>query len=53
MKEYVYRRLWAVLNGTDTSEDFARLSTADRKAILEILRETKANLPDEWRRKAP
>jgi len=49
MKEYVYRRLWEVLSGKDTSEGFAHLTAADRGAILEILRETKSNLPDYWR----
>jgi hypothetical protein len=49
MKEYVYRRLWEVLSGKDTSEDFAHLSGANRRAILEILRETKPDLPDSWR----
>jgi hypothetical protein len=49
MKEYVYRRLWEVLSGQDSSEDFRHLSAADRRAILEILRATKSNLPDSWR----
>ena len=52
VKEYVYRRLWEVLSGQDTSEDFRHLTAADRSAILEILRETKSSLPDSWRRKA-
>jgi hypothetical protein len=49
VKDFVLRRLWDVLNGTDTSKDFAHLSAEDRRAILEILRETKANLPEYWR----
>ena len=36
-----YRRLDEVLRGVDTSEDFADLSAADRRAVLEILRATK------------
>jgi hypothetical protein len=52
VKEYVYRRLWEVLSGQDTSEEFRHLSAADRRAILEILRETKSSLPDSWRKKA-
>lgn len=44
----IYRRLWDVLSGKDNSEDFAHLSTADRRAIMEILRETKSNLPEYW-----
>jgi hypothetical protein len=46
VKDYVLRRLWEVLSGQDTSKAFAHLSAADRQAILEILRETKPNLPD-------
>jgi hypothetical protein len=40
VKSYVFRRLDEVLTGQDTSEPFAHLSAADRKAVLEILRET-------------
>jgi hypothetical protein len=40
-REYVYRRLWEVLSGKDQSKPFAHLSEADRKAVLEILQETK------------
>jgi NnrS protein len=46
--QYVYRRLLEVLTGKDTSETFAHLSTTDRRTILEILRDTKEALPDEW-----
>ena len=48
-KEYVYHRLLEVLSGQDSSPDFARLSAADRRDILEILLDTKSNLPPEWR----
>jgi len=47
-KGYVLHRLFEVLIGADQSADFARLSADDRKAILEILLETKAGLPAEW-----
>lgn len=40
-KEFVYRRLWEALSGTDKSADFAHLSEADRTAIREILSDTK------------
>src|SRR5436305_826062 len=43
-KEHVYRRLWEVLTGADAGKEYARLSAADRRAILEILRATKGNL---------
>lgn len=45
----VYRRLWEVLSGQDTSPEFARLTAPERKAILQILRATKKNLPAYWR----
>jgi hypothetical protein len=48
-KGYVYHRLLEVLSGTDQGQDFARLSAADRQAVLEILLETKHGLPQEWR----
>jgi hypothetical protein len=48
VKDYVFRRLWDVLTGEDTSKEFAHLSTADRRAILEILLDTKAGLPRSW-----
>jgi hypothetical protein len=48
-KEYVYRRLWEVLSGQDTSKDFAHLSPEDRTAIREILRDTKSGLPRYWK----
>ncbi|MDB5349001.1 MAG: hypothetical protein JWN86_248 [Planctomycetota bacterium] len=48
-KEAVYRRLWEVLRGKDQSTEFAHLSSEDRRAILEILRETKPRLPDYFR----
>jgi hypothetical protein len=41
----VYQRLYEVLTGKDQSPQFARLSADDRKAILQIVRETKPNLP--------
>lgn len=49
VKDYILRRVWEVLSGKDTSKEFAHLSDGDRLAILEILRATKANLPDYWK----
>ena len=53
VKDYVLRRLWDVLDGKDTSKEFAHLSVGDRRAIVEILRETKSNLPDYWKENPP
>jgi hypothetical protein len=41
----LYRRLWQVLTCQTHEPEFASLSDANRKAILEILRETKRELP--------
>ncbi|MFO0803484.1 MAG: hypothetical protein U0791_10235 [Gemmataceae bacterium] len=49
VKDYVLRRLFDVLKGTDTDKSFAHLTPADRTAVLEILRETLPNLPAYWR----
>jgi hypothetical protein len=44
-KAAVYRRLWDVLSGADRNPVYARLTPADRRAVVEILRETKKDLP--------
>ncbi len=49
VKSYVYKRLHDVLTGKDTSDDFSHLTAEDRKAILEILLDTKKGLPDYWK----
>ena len=49
VKEHFYRRLHEILTGQDKKPEFARLIPADRQAILEILRDTKPDLPDYWR----
>lgn len=41
MKQYVYRRLNAILTGDEQLPEFEHLSREDRHAILSILRETK------------
>jgi len=45
VKAVVYDRLWLVLSGAAKDGDYAKLSSADRRAIVEILRETKKDLP--------
>jgi hypothetical protein len=49
VRERVYRRLYDVLSGKDTSKTFARLSETDRRNILEILLDTKPGLPSYWK----
>lgn len=46
--ERVYARLHEILTGRDTSDTYAHLSAADRKAIFEILRDTKPELARAW-----
>jgi hypothetical protein len=41
----VYQRMWQVLSGKDTSKKYGTLSPADRRAIVEILKDTKKGLP--------
>lgn len=48
-RERVYLRLWDVLTGKDHSKPFTHLTDGDRRAVLEILRETKAGLPGYWK----
>ena len=44
-RNVVYERMWEVLSGTDTDPVYTRLALPDRRAIVEILRETKKDLP--------
>ena len=44
-RDAVYRRMWRVLSGDETGARYAKLSAADRRAIVEILRDTKNTLP--------
>jgi hypothetical protein len=44
-KAAVYERLWEVLSGAERDSRYAGLTAEDRQAILEILRETKDDLP--------
>jgi hypothetical protein len=45
-KDAIYKRMWQVLSGAVQDEKYARLNLADRRAIVEILRDTKKGLPD-------
>lgn len=49
VRQRIYRRLYDVLSGKDTSQPFARLTATDRTAVLDIVRDTKPNLPDYWK----
>ncbi len=48
IRERLYQRLYDILSGQDQDPKFASLSADDRRAILEILRDTKPTLPAYW-----
>lgn len=48
-RDAIYERMWRVLSGMDPDPKYTRLSFANRKAIVEILRETKKGLPAYFR----
>ncbi|HEY7190304.1 MAG TPA: hypothetical protein VH436_27320 [Vicinamibacterales bacterium] len=50
-KDPIYRRLWQVLSGEERDDRYrTALSRADRQAIVEILRDTKKDLPSYFTR---
>ncbi len=49
VRERVYQRLYEILSGKDQNKPFDRLSAEDRRAIMEIVRDTKPHLPPYWR----
>jgi hypothetical protein len=44
-KAAIYKRMWQVLSGSAADKKYARLTPADRRAVVEILRDTKKDLP--------
>ena len=52
IKARLYERLWEILTGKDKSSDFEKLTPEARRALLEILRDTKPGLPASWKNKA-
>jgi len=44
-KDSIYKRMWQILSGQEQSAPYAHLSRADREAVVEILRDTKKDLP--------
>ena len=45
-KEAIYKRMWQILSGQESGQKYARVSLADRQAIVEILRDSKPDLPE-------
>ena len=48
-KSAVYGRMWQILSGQENSAKYRRLLPQDRRAVIEILRQTKTQLPDYFR----
>jgi hypothetical protein len=48
-RDAVYLRMWEVLSSREKQPRYRALTLADRRAIVEILRETKPGLPDYFR----
>lgn len=49
-KTRIYSRLLEILTEKDQTKEFAHLTKEDRRAVMEILRETKGDLPVDWKR---
>lgn len=53
LKESIYQRLWELLNGRRKGEDDPLIDSDEGKAIIEILRDVKRDLPAYWKAKQP
>ena len=49
VRAHVYRRLYDVLSGKETSPAYEKISPEAGRAAIEILRDTKPGLPDYWK----
>jgi hypothetical protein len=46
LKDATYARMWRILSGEERGKRYAGLALEDRRAIVEILRDTKRRLPE-------
>jgi hypothetical protein len=51
-KQEIYARMWQVLSGAERDPRYLRLTFDDRRDIIDILRDTKPDLPDYFTRLA-
>jgi hypothetical protein len=51
-RDAVYQRMWQILSGKDNRAKYARFSVTDRQAVVQILRETKKDLPNYFQESA-
>jgi hypothetical protein len=52
-KEAIYKRMWEVLSRREKDPRYDRLAFAERRAIVDILRETRPGLPNYFQRLNP
>ena len=50
LKAMLYQKLFDILSGKNQSADFKNLTPESRRALLEILADTKTDLPDYWKK---
>lgn len=48
VRSYIYQRLWNIFRGVEPTPDLLHLTNYKCRAVIEILRETKAGLPAYW-----
>ncbi|HQR35967.1 MAG TPA: hypothetical protein PLK30_24805, partial [Blastocatellia bacterium] len=48
--DHLYKQLWLALTGQTKDKELLAIAPEDRKAVLEILRSTKTNLPAYFQR---
>ena len=48
LRDMLYRRMWEVLSGRDTTPAFSHLGEQERQRIRGILADTKTDLPSYW-----
>jgi len=49
LKNYIYKQLWEILTGKNQSEKYEHLTRSLSKKIINILIDTKKELPDYWK----
>jgi hypothetical protein len=48
LKKAIYKRMWQVLSGGENDARYRRLSASDRRAVIEILRDTKPEVRESF-----
>jgi hypothetical protein len=48
-REAIFERMWQILSGQERDRRYSRLTLEDRRAVVEILRDTKKDLPAYFR----